>query len=149
MKQWIPITSRNYSTSNRTAVIADLYKPYRIYPDHLAEAAKNSVILFRPSMQIDVERAACLEEACLVYSMWDGYLAEDKMKPFLAWLDGHGIPMHKCHTSGHASLHDLKRLRNAFGSTVVVPVHCAEPKVFAMLFDRVTLHADDDPWEIA
>jgi len=83
--------------------VADLYKPYRIYPEHLAATAKDSVMLFRPSMQIDVESAGCLDGACLVYSMWDGYLSEEKLNPFLGWLKVRGIPMHKCHTSGHAS----------------------------------------------
>ena len=95
--------------------VADLYKPYRIYPEHLAAAAKNSVMLFRPSMRIDVESAECLDGACLVYSMWDGYLAEERTNLFLGWLKGRGIPMHKCHTSGHASVRDLQRLRTAFG----------------------------------
>jgi hypothetical protein len=45
-------------------------------------------------------------------------------------------------------LSDLKRLTNAFLSAVVVPVHCAEPKVFANLFDRVKLHADNEWWSL-
>ena len=128
--------------------IAKLYKPYRIYPEHLAAEAGSSVMLFRPTMQIDVEKAGCLDGACLVYSMWDGYLKDEKMKPFLAWLEESEIPMHKCHTSGHASMRDLKRLRNAFASAVVVPVHCAEPDVFAKAFDRVERHADNEWWDV-
>ncbi|MCG2681430.1 MAG: MBL fold metallo-hydrolase [Kiritimatiellae bacterium] len=128
--------------------VAALYRDFRIFPEKLAEAAGKSVMLFRPSMQIDVESAACLDGACLVYSMWDGYLAEEKIKPFLAWLDERGIPIHKCHTSGHAPLCDLKRLRNAFAGAVAVPVHCAEPEMFAKAFDRVERHSDNEWWEI-
>jgi len=128
--------------------LAAEYKPYRIYPEHLAEAAKDSVMLFRPSMQIDVDGAGCLDGACLVYSMWDGYLNNEEQKPFLSWLEERGIPLHQCHTSGHASLPDLKRLRKAFSSAVVVPVHCAEPEVFAKLFDRVKLHSEQEWWTL-
>lgn len=128
--------------------VSALYREFRIFPEHLAEAAGNSVMLFRPSMQIDVEKACCLDGACLVYSMWDGYLEEEKTKLFLGWLEKRGIPLHKCHTSGHASLRDLKRLRNAFEESVVVPVHCAEPEVFATHFNNVALHADNACWEI-
>ena len=112
------------------------------------EGCKASVMLFRPSMQIDVDGAGCLDGACLVYSMWDGYLKNEEQKPFLSWLEERGIPLHPCHTSGHASLPDLKRLRNAFSSAVVVPVHCDEPEVYTELFDRVTLHKDKIWWEV-
>ena len=105
-------------------------------------------MLFRPSMQIDVEEAGCLDGACLVYSMWDGYREEEKTKLFLGWLKEHGIPRHTCHTSGHASMRDLKRLRNAFTGAVVVPVHCAEPEVFAQSFDRVVRHEDNEWWDV-
>jgi ribonuclease J len=71
------------------------------------------------------------------------------MKPFLKWLDQSGIKLHKCHTSGHASVIDLKRLRTAFASAVVVPVHCAEPEMFAQKFDQVQMHPNNDWWEVS
>jgi ribonuclease J len=149
VRVFLPKFQKNRIKRSKEFELAAEYKQYRIYPEHLAAAAKDSVMLFRPSMQIDVETAACLDGACLVYSMWDGYLADEKMKPFLTWLKDNGIPMHKCHTSGHASIRDLKRLRDAFGSAITVPVHCAEPEVFATLFDRVTVHSDNELWQIA
>jgi ribonuclease J len=105
-------------------------------------------MLFRETMIRDVEEAQCLEGSCVVYSMWDGYLKYERMKPFLKWLDQRGIKLHKCHTSGHASVSDLRRLRNAFGSAVTVPVHCAEPELFAQTFDRVRVHPDNKWWEV-
>jgi ribonuclease J len=148
VKVFLPEFQRRRIKRQRDFDIADLYKPYRIYPEHLSAAAKNSVMLFRPSMQLDMESAGCLDGACLVYSMWDGYLTEDKMKPFLQWLDGHGIPMHKCHTSGHASIKDLKRLRAAFQDAVVVPIHTQQPASFSTLFENVKLHRDNEWWEV-
>jgi len=148
VRVFLPEFQRRRIKRNKQFELAAEYKPYRIYPEHLAEAAKDSVMLFRPSMQIDVEGAGCLDGACLVYSMWDGYLKNEEQKPFLSWLEERGIPLHQCHTSGHASLPDLKRLRKAFSSAVVVPVHCAEPEVFAKLFDRVRLHADNEMWRV-
>lgn len=70
------------------------------------------------------------------------------MKPFLAWPAQQGIELVKCHTSGHASVSDLRRLRKAFGSAVAVPVHCAEPELFAKTFDRVRVHPDHEGWEV-
>ena len=105
-------------------------------------------MLARPAMSRDLEKANCLSGACLVYSMWDGYLKEERLKPFLAWLKQRGIELHKCHTSGHASVIDLRRLRNAFGSAVAVPVHCADPELFAKTFDQVQVHLDNEWWEV-
>jgi ribonuclease J len=128
--------------------LAKQYRPYRIFPKDLAAVSSNSVMLFRESMIQDVEEAQCLEGSCVVYSMWDGYLKYERMKPFLKWLDKRGLKLHKCHTSGHASVSDLRRLRNAFGSAVTVPVHCAEPELFAQTFDRVRVHPDNKWWEV-
>ena len=143
---FLPFSQKMRIVQDKAFAIAEKYKLDRIYPENLAAAASNSVMLFRPGMRRDLEEAHCLDGACLVYSMWDGYLAEERTKDVLAWLDERGIPLHKCHTSGHAPLCDLQRLRKAFGSAVAVPVHCAEPEAFARLFERVELHADNEPW---
>jgi ribonuclease J len=148
MRVFLPeFQKRRIRRNEEFELVAD-YKPYRIYPEDLATAAKHSVMLFRPSMQIDVERAGCLDGACLVYSMWDGYLADEKTQQVLSWLKERGIPMNKCHTSGHASVNDLRRLRTAFASAVVVPVHCADPEAYAKAFERVVPHEDNALWEV-
>ena len=117
--------------------IANQYKAHRIYPERLAGIAMNAVMLFRPSMTEDLERAGCLDGACLVYSMWDGYLRKDDHIKFLAWLEGKGIPLIKCHTSGHASQKDLKRLREAFSGAKLIPVHTDDPSAVRSLFADV------------
>ena len=52
--------------------------------------------------------------------------------------------MYKCHTSGHAPVRDLQRLRNAFSEAVVVPVHTIDPMAFMQLFDNVWVLADGE-----
>ena len=128
--------------------LAAEYRPHRIFPEDLAAVRGNSVMLFRDSMRRDVEDAGCLEGACAVYSMWDGYQKEPRMAPFLNWVKRHGLDLIRCHTSGHASVRDLRRLRNAFSSATAVPVHCAEPELFAKTFDRVRVHPDNEWWNL-
>jgi ribonuclease J len=70
------------------------------------------------------------------------------MKPFLAWLKERGIPMHKCHTSGHASVKDLQRLRAAFQAAVVVPIHTEQPNLYANTFGNVRVCADGVWWNV-
>ena len=148
VKVFLPFSQKMRIIQDQSFTIAEKYKLDRIYPEQLAAASSNSVMLARPAMRRDLEKANCLDGACLVYSMWDGYLKEERMKPFLAWLEQRGIKLHKCHTSGHASVIDLRRLRNAFRSAVAVPVHCAEPESFAKTFDQVHVHPDNEWWDV-
>lgn len=148
VRVFLPKFQKNRIKRGKQFELANQYRPYRIFPAQLAAAAKNSVMLFRPSMQIDVEDAGCFDGACLVYSMWDGYLNDPEMKPFLAWLKDRRIPMHKCHTSGHASVKDLQRLRAAFKDTQVAPIHTEQPGLYESLFGNVRVHEDGVWWNV-
>jgi ribonuclease J len=145
---FLPDSQRKRIKRDKSFAISNKFKSARIYPEELAAAASRSVMLFRPTMCRDLENENCLGGACFAYSMWDGYLSDEKNKEFLAWLDQRNIQLHKCHTSGHASVSDLRRLRNAFASAVAVPVHCAEPELFNTTFDNVQMHSDNQGWEV-
>lgn len=80
--------------------------------------------------------------------MWEGYLKDPKSKQLLECLARKAIPVIKCHTSGHASVRDLLRLRKAFHEAVVVPIHTEHPNSFEGLFGNVEIHNDGDWWEI-
>jgi ribonuclease J len=105
---FLPWSQKMRIIKDQSFEIANRYKVDRIYPEHLAGAAPRSVMLFRPSMRIDLERAECLDGATLIYSMWSGYLETESTKRFLPWLEKHNIPLHQIHTSGHASVKDLQ-----------------------------------------
>jgi ribonuclease J len=145
---FLPWSQKQRIIKDESFEIASRYKLDRIYPERLAGVASKSVMLFRPSMRLDLEKAACLDGACLVYSMWDGYLKDEKMKPFLAWLDDKGITLHQIHTSGHASVKDLQRLRQAFGDAEVVPIHTQQPDMYEKTFGNVNIHDDGEWWEV-
>lgn len=147
VRVFLPHFQKQRIKRRRQFALAAEYRPYRIFPEDLSTVTGNSVMLFRDSMRTDVEEAECLDGACVVYSMWDGYLKDAKMAPFLDWVKRHGLELIKCHTSGHASVLDLRRLRNAFACATAVPVHCAEPERFAKTFDRVRVHPDNEWWE--
>jgi len=148
MRVFLPIFQKARIKRQRDFALAKEYDAYRIYPEKLSEAASRSAMLFRPTMQIDVERANCLDGACCVYSMWEGYLREEKQVQFLAWLKAYEIPIRQCHTSGHAPLADLRRLRQAFSTATLVPIHTPAAPAYTKLFDRVEHHADGEWWTI-
>jgi ribonuclease J len=56
--------------------------------------------------------------------------------------------MEFCHTSGHASVPDLRRMRNAFPDAIAVPVHLEDRGRFAELFGNVELRYDGEWWEL-
>ena len=128
--------------------VSELYREARIYPEELAAVAPRSVMLFRPSMIEDLERASCLDGARVIHSMWDGYLEREEQQPFLRWLEQRGIPMDQVYTSGHASAADLRRLAAAIDAARVVPIHTERRDAYHELFNNVTVEDDGKWWSV-
>ncbi len=147
LRVFLPHTQRWRIIEEKAFDISDRYKPYRIYWNELVGAAAKSVMLFRPSMVRDLDKAACVQDGSVVCSVWDGYLEDERNNWFLQWTKDRGLRIHPCHTSGHASISDLQRLRKAFPGAVAVPVHLTDRERFAKLFDGVVVHEDGEWWE--
>ena len=148
IKVFLPSAQRRQIMRRGGFEIANSYRRWRIFPEQLAPAAAMSVMLFRPSMIKDVEKALCLSGSRLIYSLWAGYLKDPKTKTFLEWLDGHDIPLNECHTSGHAAVQDLVTLRNAFPNAPVVPIHTTNADRFEELFGNVERRNDGEWWTV-
>jgi ribonuclease J len=148
VRVYIPQWQRRMVKRNRLFHLLEIYKKNRIFPEELREIAAHATMLFRPSMATDLEEAGGLDEAKLIYSLWDGYLKEESMSPFLNWLDRHGIPMSQIHTSGHASISDLQRLARAINAKTVVPIHSFEPGRFPEFFESVEIKQDGIWWDV-
>jgi len=62
----------------------------------------------------------------LIWSMWHGYLEDDRwVKPFC---DEHGLELKEIHSSGHATVEDLERLVQAIQPKRLVPIHTFYPE---------------------
>ena len=127
---------------------AKAYSSSRIYPEDLANEASHSVMLFRPSMVRDLEKAGCLGNASLIYSLWSGYLKQEGPQSFLQWLKEYDIPLVHCHTSGHASPQDLQRYAKAIAPKMLVPIHSFSTNRFKEYFDNVEMKEDGQWWEV-
>jgi ribonuclease J len=120
----------------------------RIYPEELVARRSELVMTFRESMATDLERAGCLADARLVWSMWPGYLDGDKRGELRAFCDRHSIPMTMQHVSGHAAVKDLQRLATAIRPHRIVPIHTSAPERFREYFPNVERRSDGQWWSV-
>src|SRR6478609_3873787 len=145
---YVPEYQRRQIKRNQRFDLLDPYKSARIYRERITEIADRTVMLFRPAMADDVETANLWPGTRAIWSQWDGYLKDGpgaRLKADLATL---GVPIEIIHTSGHASILDLKRLANAIQPDRLVPVHTFEGDSFSRYFDNVTRRSDGEWWEV-
>ncbi len=147
VRVYVPEAQRRLVKRQAMFQVIDRYKTRRIFPERLAALAPRAALLFRPPMMEELNRANCLQGARLIYSLWKGYLNEERQQPFREWLKRWRIPMSHIHTSGHASVEDLKRLASAINPKRVVPIHTAQPGRFAKFFERVEMKRDGEWWD--
>jgi ribonuclease J len=79
-----------------------------------------------------------LSNTKLIYSMWEGYLAD--VEQF--WKDNN-VSIIKIHCSGHAYISELQAFVKAMNPKVVIPNHTFYPEKFASLFDKRVMMLKD------
>ena len=126
----------------------DRHKPNRVFPEDLPGLASRSVMLFRPMVTSDNGVKAALDGAGFTYSMWEGYLKQQGSVRVLKWLEQHGISRRTIHTSGHASVADLKRFASGLAPHTLVPIHSFETDRFGEFFNSVVQKEDGEWWEV-
>jgi ribonuclease J len=120
----------------------------RVFIEELQEISAQYVLLFRPLHIRDLEKAGLQKDAVYVYSQWEGYWEQDSFSFLREWLAINNIPKVSIHTSGHASVMDLKRFATALKPAKIVPIHTFMPETYSELFANVQIHADGEYWEV-
>lgn len=82
----------------------------------------------------------------VVWSLWDGYLAQPAVHAMRASLAAAGVGFVQHHCSGHATVPDLQRLVDAVAPTRIVPIHTEAPDRFPATFSRPVSALDDGSW---
>jgi len=126
----------------------DAVRAKRIYAEELRARARELVMTCRGTMTAELSKAACLDGAHAVWSMWPGYLKEPSSQTLLRFLRGRGIPISIHHSSGHAFVGDLQRLVEALAPRCVVPIHSTAGDRFGELFPRVTRRSDGESFVV-
>ena len=142
---FIPQAQRISLKAKGIAPIVDSYKGFRVWPENLGTFAPRAVMLFRSWMFGDLDRAAALEGASLIWSQWDGYLEGGPGAALKSECSARKIHFEVVHTSGHASPSDLKRLASAVAPKRLIPIHTFARERYPELFDNVTF-AEDGEW---
>jgi ribonuclease J len=123
-------------------------RKWRIFAEQIAARGSELVVVLRPSMLRELDRAFALEGALAIWSLWAGYLEGAGEKRMAGLLEARKVPLERHHVSGHAYLTDLQRLTSAIAPFRVVPIHTFAPDRFGEHFADVERHEDGEWWEV-
>lgn len=123
------------------------FEKNRVYLENLSRS-RNDVMLFRPGLLNEVSAHLSSVIGQLIYSNWTGYLEDTSTSRVRAWLNEMQIPLRIAHTSGHASLSDLRRFTSAISARCVVPIHSFHGDDFKDHFSNITRRLDGEWWSI-
>ncbi|QDU82611.1 Ribonuclease J 1 [Polystyrenella longa] len=145
---YLPRSQRRQIKKNEAYHISNQYSPYRVYPEHLEETPSKYVMLCRSSMFEELISARCLEGATLITSLWSGYLKQEREATRLDNLRSLGVRQAHIHSSGHATVDELKQFIAAFPDSRIIPIHLDDREAFAQLSVNVELKNDGEWWKV-
>lgn len=119
----------------------------RVYEESIAAAPDCWILYGAYQRQIPrMLRDGILAGGAVVWSMWEGYLAEPSGQRLQEMLANANVPLIHHHVSGHASVTDLKRLCDALAPDWVVPIHTESPNLYSSTFGRPVRAEGDGEW---
>lgn len=121
------------------------------YLKHLEKYKNNNnlhgdyAMLVKPSMYPDIKMLydkGYIKKACIVYSMWNGYLKDKKTKCFVNKLKALGMDFEELHTSGHADLDTIKKLEEVLCPNKVIVIHTTKKNYVKEVFKNAVILED-------
>lgn len=126
---------------------AKRFSAFYLPKEKLSQDQNNIIMMVRPSMLKDIEKCG-LRNGIFIYSMWQGYRDSEYQKNFEQSLKNAGFIAKALHTSGHASVSDIKRLITGLDPKKVIPIHTMIPNAFTDISDKTELKEDGLEFEI-
>jgi len=123
------------------------FSTYRISRQQLEKLQNNVTMICRPSMNVDI-KSSKLSNGVFIYSLWSGYRTSEYQQKFESELVNLGFSLETMHTSGHASVSNIKQLIEELNSKNVIPIHTMKPEAFLTFADRVYLRDDYVEFEV-
>ena len=126
---------------------AKKFSNYYISKDELKDKEDQLLMLVRPSMEEDL-RLTGLSNGLFIYSLWSGYRSSDYQVEFEAFLKRASFKTEAFHTSGHATIKDIRRVINGLKPKCLIPIHTMKPEEFIKISDKVILQNDGDVFKL-
>jgi ribonuclease J len=126
------------------AEILEKFKPRRIHMSAIKKYQHRTVMLYRPSMNDELNKAGIFENGRMIYSMWSGYLSDASMKGLHDFVGVHELDLKQIHTSGHADVETLKRVIDSIKPVKLIPIHTMDPEAYKNLYPNVWLVEDGE-----
>ena len=102
---------------------------HRVFPEDLCRNDRPLVLVGSFQSELpNLLRTDGVTISTVVWSMWEGYLAEPSGQKLRHLLSEHEIALVQSHTSGHATPLDLERLIRAMNPTHLIPIHTEHPE---------------------
>lgn len=98
--------------------------------DEILRDPEKYVMVSRPSMIAEDFESNVPVATLGVYSMWSGYLAKPEWVNLRDIIQGTPGDFVECHSSGHISLSDIKKLVGDLRPATILPIHTAFPEEF-------------------
>ena len=142
---YVPERQRYFIKNNFLFDLLHDYSKPRIYRESILAAKSKYVLLFRSLHINDFERTPeLLSGANYIYSMWNGYWSDNKYAQVRKFVEKNNLNKINIHTSGHASVADLKTFVECIGSPRITPIHTFQPEKYSEIFQNVEKHSDNE-----
>lgn len=115
---------RVFLTHPKDHDLLDSFGNAKIGRDSIAQL--DYIMCVRSSMRNYLDKLRKEQEfnnGVLFYSMWSGYMEEEREKKFIAFMKEKGVILHKLHTSGHADINTIKSIVRHTTPSKLIPVH--------------------------
>ena len=92
-----------------------------------------------------VEKIPQIQGSTLIYSMWNGYIEKDNpgAKKFWGFVKRNNLTVEHIHTSGHATIEQLKKFAKKVNAKQIVPIHTEYPEKFKEHFGNTVVSYND------
>jgi len=144
---WIPSKYNDKSKNFKEKYITPMEQHKSNYAFH-----HNVCMLVKSSMLEDIKflqkEKHKFQNACLIYSMWDGYLEKEDILNFKKEIENMNIAFEKLHTSGHADKYAIKLVRDILKPNKVIPIHTNNKEYAKEIFNNVVEVTDGQTIEV-
>ena len=89
-----------------------------------------------------------MRDGVFLYSLWRGYRDDASQQAFEKSLEKAGFLLEALHTSGHATVADIRRVINGLDPQKLIPIHTMHPDAFGDFSDKTELKHDGVAFEV-